>query len=77
MCCYGDLVDNSLVVGTIAGIPLSQWVVFMVVSHSHKVCFVAIQRKTKQTLMKNKAHFGTLWKIKHTFPPLYLDGIIH
>ena len=44
MCCYGD-VDDSLIVGSIVGIALSQWVVFMVVSHSHKVRFIAMQKK--------------------------------
>ena len=44
-------------------IPVSPWVVLMIVSHLHKVCL----RKIKQTLVQNIAHFGTLWKIKCSF----------
>ena len=45
MCVVIDLLLISMVVGVIVGIPMSSWIVFMVVLHSCKVCFIAIQGK--------------------------------
>ena len=67
---------TALLVGVIVVIPVSLWIMFMVVSYSHKVCFIAIQRKIKQTLVEKVVHFSTVWNIRIAhISSMNLDGI--
>ena len=72
--------STALSVGGNYGHTSVWWVVLL----SHKVCFIAIQRKIKHSLVANSilwleniSHCGTLWNIEHTFIPLNLGSIIH